>query len=248
MKLINLNLKCGANYELLLEFIKKHLSNTDIFCFQEVFHKGIIVRWMISENARPNLFSELQEILSDFTGYHLPTSEGDVGGLAMFIKKSINIKKNKDILLFKELNTTTDQNNENYFAMGRNLQSIEFNHLGKIYTIFNFHGMWTAKGKIDTPKRIKQSEKIKRIFDESKGAKILCGDLNIDPNTKSMAILNEGNKNLIQEYKITSTRSLSKNRPEIVDYVIVSPEIKIINFEVLKDEISDHLPLLLEFE
>ncbi len=53
---------------------------------------------------------------------------------------------------------------------------------------------------------------------------------------------------LIKEYKITSTRSLSKNRPEVVDYVIVSPEISVNNFAVLGEEVSDHLPLLLEFE
>ena len=44
------------------------------------------------------------------------------------------------------------------------------------------------------------------------------------------------------------TRSLLKNRPEIVDYVIVSPEVEVENFKVLNEEVSDHLPLYLEFE
>lgn len=248
MKLINLNVKCGSIYEPLMEFIKNNSLDTDIFCFQEVFHRGTVVRWMIAENARPNLFVELQEILPDFSGYHLPTSEGDVGGLVIFIKKNIKINKIENIVLFEEKNNTTNQTDENYFAMGRNLQVLEFSNLGKAYTILNFHGMWTAKGKIDTEKRIEQSEKLRKIFDEAQGAKILCGDLNIAQDSKSMAILKEGNRNLTEEYGILSTRPISKGRNEVVDYIIVSPEIEVQNFKILKDEVADHLPLLLEFK
>ncbi|MFA5791581.1 MAG: endonuclease/exonuclease/phosphatase family protein [Candidatus Paceibacterota bacterium] len=247
MKLINLNIQGGVAYESLIEFIKRHAQNTDFFCFQEVFHHGIVKRWLL-ENARPDIFSEIQDILQNFNGYYANPKENDIGGLAIFIKKDFFVEKVGNIVLFEELNTTTDETDKSYFAMGRNLQSLQFNHLGKTYIIFNFHGMWIFKNKTDTEKRILQSEKIKKIFDESKGAKILCTDLNVEPNTKSVAILNEGNINLIEEYKITSTRSLSKNRPEIVDYVITSPEIKVSNFEVLKDEVSDHLPLLLDFK
>ena len=82
----------------------------------------------------------------------------------------------------------------------------------------------------------------------SKGAKILCADLNVEPNTKSLSILKEGNRDLIQEYGIISTRSSFKNRSEVVDYVIVSTEIEVKDFKVLQDEVSDHMPLFLEFK
>ena len=248
MKLINLNVECGAVYESLMSFIKTQSVNVDIFCFQEVFNHGIVKRWFL-EGARPELFSKVQNILSDFNGYFCAPREDDVGGLAIFIKKSFVVNKTENTVLFDGLNTTTEEKDESYFAMGRNLQSIEFNYSGKIYTIFNFHGMWVAKGKIDTPERIEQSEKIKKIFDTKKGTRILCGDLNLEPNMKSIAILNEGNRNLIQEYKITSTRSsLYKKPKKSADYVIVSPEVKVVDFKVLKDEVSNHLPLFLEFE
>ena len=173
--------------------------------------------------------------------------ENDVGGLAIFIKKSLVVNKANNVVLFKELNTTEDDNDDSYFSMGRNLQTLEFNYSAKTYTILNFHGMWVAKGKIDTEKRILQSKKVRKIFDESKGGKILCTDLNVTPDTKSLAILKEGNKDLVQKYGITSTRSSLKKRSEVVDYVIVSPEIEVKSFEVLGDEVSDHLPLMLEF-
>jgi endonuclease/exonuclease/phosphatase family metal-dependent hydrolase len=246
MKLINLNLQGGVVYESMMEFIKNNSINTDIFCFQEVFHNAIEIRSVV-KNARPKLFSELKEILPGFDGYFAAPLENDIGGLAIFIKKSLTVNWVENLVLFGEMNTTTDEQDPSFFSMGRNLQRLEFNHLEKTYTILNFHGMWIYKSKTDTERRILQSEKVKKIFAESNGARILCVDLNVFPNTKSLAILKEGNRDLIEEYKITSTRSLIKNRSEIVDYVIVSPEIGVKDFQVLKDEVSDHLPLFLEF-
>ncbi|MBI3888697.1 endonuclease/exonuclease/phosphatase family protein [Candidatus Nomurabacteria bacterium] len=248
MKLIDLNAECGVHLEPLLEFIRTQSADTDIFCFQEVFHKGIVKRWFLGE-ARPELFSEIEKVLPDFNSYFCAPSEKDVGGLAIFIKKSFTVNKVENMVLFREMNETTDEDDKSYFAMGRNLQSVNFTKDGKTYTIFNFHGMWTAKGKIDTPKRLEQSEKIKKIFDVTKGARILCGDLNLEPDTQSLNILTGENRNLIQEYKITSTRSSSYAKPsKLADYALISPEVEVIDFKVLKDEVSNHLPLFLEFK
>ena len=246
MKLINLNAECGVFYEPLMEFIKKYSSDIDIFCFQEVFHNTKVVS-PILKNPRLNLFSEIQKILTDFNSFYVPAVQGYFGGLAIFINKSFTVNKIENFVLFEELNIIDDERDKNYFAMGRNLQKLEFNHNGKIFTTLNFHGMWIVEGKRDTKMRILQSEKVRKIFDESNGAKILCGDLNVERDTESMAILNMGNKNLIQEYNVNSTRSSFKERSEVVDYVIVSLDIDIKDFQVLLDEISDHLPLFLEF-
>ena len=246
MKLISLNLQGGLIYGPMMEFIKKYSSDTDIFCFQEVFNNATAIRPILG-NARPKLFSELNSLLLNFNGYYSTPVEHDVGGLAIFIKKTFVVTRINDVIIFPELNKTENENDANYFSMGRNLQFIEFYYSEKKYTIFNFHGMWIAKGKLDSDRRIEQSRRIRKFFDESIGAKILCTDLNVKPNTKSLGILKEGNRDLIQEYGVTSTRSSLKNRPEIVDYVITSPEVEVERFEVLKDEVSDHLQLLMEF-
>ncbi len=55
-------------------------------------------------------------------------------------------------------------------------------------------------------------------------------------------------RNLNSEYHITSTRSsLYTKEIKFADYILVSPEIEIINLQALKEEVSDHLPLELEF-
>lgn len=248
MKLITLNAWGGVVHEPLLEFIKKYSTDIDIFCFQEVFSGEVTARSYLGK-VQLNIFSDMQNILTDFNGYHAPAQEGDVGGLAIFVKKSITFNKIEHIVVFEESNVGMEETDERYFSMGRDLQRLEFSNSGKTYTVLNFHGMWVAVGKGDTEKRIEQSEKIRKIFDESKGAKILCGDLNQVPSTKSMEILNEGNRNLIQEYKIDSTRSaLYKKSEKFADYVIVSRDVEVKDFKTLKEEVSDHLPLYLEFE
>jgi endonuclease/exonuclease/phosphatase family metal-dependent hydrolase len=57
-------------------------------------------------------------------------------------------------------------------------------------------------------------------------------------------------RNLIREYGITSTRSsLYATSPVMyADYALTTPGVKVNEFKVLPDEVSDHLALLLDFE
>ncbi len=245
MKLVNLNIQCGVLHEEVIEFIKKYSSQIDIFCFQEMPNGLINPRPVLGE-VRKNLFSEIQNILSHFTGYYASMVENDVGGLAIFIKKSLEVSKVNNIVIFNEY--TPNENDSSYFSMGRNVQFLEFKKEEKTCTVLNFHGLWIPKNKNDTDKRIEQFRKVREIFNESKGSKILCGDLNVKPDTESISILSKNTINLIQEYNITNTRSLSDSGyGQVVDYIFTSEDIKINDFQVLPNEVSDHLPLFLDF-
>ena len=115
--------------------------------------------------------------------------------------------------------------------------------------VCNLHGHWTPNFKGDNPARLEQSKNIKKLLDGFDGAKILCGDFNVAPDTKSMAILETSMRNLIKEHKITSTRShFYTKEVKFADYIMVSPGIQVKKFEVIQDIVSDHLPLLLEFD
>ena len=58
-----------------------------------------------------------------------------------------------------------------------------------------------------------------------------------------------GMRNLIKEYNITSTRTSFYKKPvRFADFVFVSKDIKVNDFKVLPDEVSDHAPLFLDFE
>lgn len=78
---------------------------------------------------------------------------------------------------------------------------------------------------------------------------VLCGDLNLTPNNESLNLLTQGRRNLIEEYGVGTTRPhhTSESGTGYCDYAIVTPDLNVINFEVLPDVVSDHLALLLEF-
>lgn len=87
-----------------------------------------------------------------------------------------------------------------------------------------------------------------------KGGKVLCGDFNLLPQTKSIAMLEGRMRNLIKEYNIKTTRSKlnpyhgTPTEQHFADYVFVSEDIKVLDFKVPEAEVSDHLPMILEFE
>jgi len=86
--------------------------------------------------------------------------------------------------------------------------------------------------------------------------KVIGGDFNLMPDTESVGLFEKsGYKNLIKDFDIKTTRSSlnSGKYPEgdiqyFADYAFVSPEVKVKDFKVPQVEISDHLPLILEFE
>ena len=117
-----------------------------------------------------------------------------------------------------------------------------------MYSILNVHGLWSGKGKKDSPERLLQSQRIRHFMDSINTPKILCGDFNLRPDTESMAIIEKGMNNLITSNDIRSTRTRFYTKQEqFADYILTSPEIIVNEFTVLKDEVSDHAPLLIDF-
>jgi len=121
--------------------------------------------------------------------------------------------------------------------------------VGGNFLIGNFHGLWNGIDKLDSEDRLRQSENIMKFLDNrKKNYKILCGDFNLRPDTESIKILEKDMNNLIKTFGIKSTRtSLYTKLEKHADYIFTSPEIKINHFEVAPNEVSDHSPLLLDF-
>jgi endonuclease/exonuclease/phosphatase (EEP) superfamily protein YafD len=118
-----------------------------------------------------------------------------------------------------------------------------------VRTVAHLHGLWNGQGKGDSPDRLLQSDNIVHFLQSLDGPHIFCGDLNLLPDTESLKKLEAaGMRNLIKEFGITSTRSSLYTKPlRFADYMFVSGGIKVKDFKVLPDEVSDHLALYLEF-
>jgi endonuclease/exonuclease/phosphatase family metal-dependent hydrolase len=121
--------------------------------------------------------------------------------------------------------------------------------------ICNVHGIAKPGNKLDSVGRLRQSKELIDFFNDKKGMKIIGGDFNLLPDTKSIKTFEEnGYRNLVKEFKIDTTRNhyswdkYPDTKQYYADYVFVPQDTSINTFEVIKNEISDHLPLILELK
>ena len=220
------------------DFFDAQLAKTDVFCFSEVY---------------PDLHKGLSRMFTGFNNFYKeggPSDymDGKIDGQSIFLRKKWKISAHERYEIFKISRKDIGI-----------LQFISFKKGNSIINIGNIHGMAFPGEKTDTSARIEQSEKIINYFNYKKGPKIIGGDFNLLPETKSVKMFEKaGYRNLIKEFDIKSTRNKVgweqfKNDPGFVkqyfaDYVFVSPEVKVKNFEVPDIEVSDHLPLILDFD
>lgn len=244
MKLISLNAWHGIKYELLKKFLKYQSKDIDIFCFQEIRNGGYLNQTE-GANERINLFGDLKGILPDFVGYFAEMAPGV--GIASFIRNNIVIEKveSVQILTAQETKHLTMPNGDSYYP--RVIQSVYLKNNNLI--IHNFHGI-PGNSKKDTPERELQTNRLLEIIDNSSEPQILVGDFNLDMNTEAISKLENQMQNLVKAGGFKTTRNSNYNKIDslpFADYAFVSKDIKINRFEVLSDEVSDHLPLLLDF-
>ncbi len=260
MKLLCLNIWGGKVYKPLFKFLKKQSKDVDIFCFQEVLRSPVS---RFSNGAKTDISNDLLKILKGYncylatpflSGYDLKEKvDFDLTiSQATFVRKGIKVISEQSIFVYGKEGPVSMWNikrlKKRYLDVPRNMQCLTIKVGNKKILIGNLHGFWMPISKKDTDHRIAQSYKIREVFDSFKGPRILCGDFNLHPETKSMRILEENMKNLIIEYGLTSTRSsLHKRKQKFADYIMASDEVKINKFEAINESVSDHLPLLLDF-
>jgi len=236
MQLISINTWGGILYEPLMDFVDRYRDATDIFCFQEVFDKESSPAG--DRGERSNRFEELSARLRDHNGYFARKVSGS--GLATFVKKNIEVA-----------------NSETHIVLSTEEMAIKFNprilqHVALAAPrmhIYKFHGV-PKSDKLDTPERKIQTERVMEIMSRDSGPKILAGDFNLRPETESLRAFESGMINHVIKNGCTTTRSRYyeyRALQPFADYVFTS-DITVKDFRVLEDEVSDHLPLILDFE
>ncbi len=256
MKLITLNVWGGKLYDPLISFISQHANDTDIFCFQDTLF-GSEPSFSPVKKARLNLHNEIQNVLSGFTSdiyrdgdesyFENENLSPDIGcGQAILVKgTSAKIIESGGFRSHPE--STYLRGGD--MVSGR-CQWVKLRTPDGNLTVMNLHGLWQrSTNKKDTPERLQQSDKIRKFFEGIGHKKIICGDFNLVPDGNAMELLEKDMRNLIKQYGITSTRSKHYPKDEqFADYVLVSEDIEVENFQTEQVEVSDHLPLLIEFK
>jgi len=207
------------------KFFDFHKSDIDVFCIQEV-----------SYNAE----HDIDKILKDFTKKHIHKELGTLG----VVNNATYVKNKFKHFSFQNINTNFTNVSPSV------LLSVQVDNLK--YNILNYHGVYVPGDKLDTSYRINASNLIVENLKNLEGIKIIGGDFNLLPNTKSVHIFqHQGYKNLINDFNIKTTRNknawkLFPNNPQyFADYVFTCKNTIIKNFEVIQNDISDHLPMVL---
>lgn len=241
LQILTINIWGGHIEQPLLQFIQS-MQDIDIFCLQEVYSQATQKISTDKNYVSLDIFNIIQHLLPNHKGYFRPVVNG-IYGIAMFVRRNITATEEGEHSIYT---------NENYIGTGpthsRILQYAKLNYNNKNFYVINVHGLWNGKGKDDSEKRINQSLKIMEFLNTINSPKILCGDFNLKPNTTSIRMLERDMLNLVTANGITSTRSSLYSKPEkYADYIFISDDIAACEFRVLPNEVSDHLPLLLEF-
>ncbi len=265
MKLISLNTYCGYFWEPLSNFLLSHAADTDIFLLQEVLDSEDLPE--TAQGFRTHQFFELQRILSNFHGdfrvvqkNRIPAGrEAGVNfGKATFIKNNISLISTEEIFIHGARDSFREGDEE---TMPNSMVATTIAHGSLSLTVCNVHGTYLPKDKRDSPERLAQSQRLIDFVSQINGEKIIAGDFNLFPDTESIAMIESaGYKNLIRAFSISTTRGslVRQLHPEygaspdgwqeFADYVFVSSGIRVKSFEVPDVPISDHLPMILEFD
>lgn len=230
-----------AGLQPLLDFLKKY-QETDIFCLQEIWQtQDPASAGHMDSRVVSDLLEQIAKTLPEFQFFFRPQFRG-IYGLAMFVRKEIFVVGEGELFVFKE------QGYENPGSPGnhaRNIQHLTLRTSKGPVTVVNFHGLWNGDGKTDTADRLSQSRNIAKFLKTLKNPFVLAGDFNLVPQSESFRILAENfAHDLVTEHAVTSTRSRFYTKSEkMADYILTSSGLSVSRFEVLPDEVSDHLAL-----
>ena len=228
MRLISLNLWYGEKPDAIIEYIAERTEQTDILCFQETQGTEAVLNDSISAD--------------DFSFEEMRKNASEDYSLRTYARNGLEITSTTELL-------------GDFFETGSAL-AVELMINREPFVVVNIHGAPQPGNKLDTPARIKQSESIIEFL-KNKGdvPKIVCGDFNLMPSTESVEIFEKfGYRNLIKDHRIPTTRNelawakYPDNKQLFADYTFVSEDVKVNQFVVPNILISDHLPMILDFD
>ena len=261
MRLVDLNVSIKLhNNEKVIDFLKN--TKSDIVTLQEVmrgieetvydrYNNSKIIKESLKDTHHHSFFGPLW-----VADKHIKngTITKDFGGMAEqgneIISKYPIIEASNQFFYkkYQIFRDTTDFRKTDH-ARAVIVAILEINN--QKLRLLNIHGIWN-EGKIGDERTIKECEYLLSLIEDNTIPSIIVGDFNLDPQSKSIKILNKKLTNLIEKYNIKSTRPTVKDGLDVGnsvdDYIFVNDKIKVNNFEVKQTDASDHYPLILDFE
>jgi len=225
-------------------------QDADIMCLQEAL--DTTTPWN-DEVYYPDLRARLCALFPDHTSFMMPLMDDWLWGRPVqhpisfgnliLVRNTIPVGKHEEHMLVgtRRGPPLSDRGVDH----PRGIQFVELPALG--LWIGNFQGIVDGNPfKGDNERRLAQARGVAASI-AGKHC-IIAGDFNIWPKTESMRIIDKEFRNLVIEQGITNTRGVLSSLFDCSDYILVPPELQVLAFRVDQIAVSDHLPLLLEFE
>lgn len=244
MKLLQLNLWFGKLLNPALNYIQK--EQPDILCLQEVYSSETPI-------LQPDkMFDSLEQIKS-VTGYEncffSPTYTGEYFGVKTSFGNAIisRYPLSDAKYLFVNAEYNENANNENIEVNARVLQTCWVSIEGKSFSLANYHGYFVPSPEGDDV-TVEKMKIVKSRVDELPKPIIFSGDFNVADYSKAMRVFDGFLRDLTSENKIKSTLSqFGKVKDVACDHILISDGIEVTSFRVAEDLVSDHKPLIMEF-
>jgi len=226
MKFVFLNVWGDEMRDELVPYLEKQAIDTDVFCFQEATDS--------MRQSCTHVLADYQEI----SGYKY-ISDVDSFPMSIFIKKGIELISS-DTLFADDMN------------VGLALYA-EIKYGDKKAYVCNAFGRSRPSEKLDNLDRLRFSQKLIEFFKDKDAPVIIGGDFNLGLTTESIGMFNLHNyRNLITEFSVKTTRNhliwdrYPDNKMLHSDYVFLNDKTKLNSFTVEDNEVSDHLPMILQ--
>lgn len=248
IKFLTLNvLHGGIFFDNLTKFVKE--QNPDIAFFQEVYDghdKSLERRFRAFEEFKKE-FNFLPHAV--FEPSIFDVNRAGIGwGNAVFSK--FPIKGSKALFFDLPISHYPLGKGEDSRKVPRNLLCVEIDLSESALYGFNIHGIWDTNGA-DSSRRFQMLQIVKSAI-KGKSPAIFAGDTNLLPTTRFVKEIEKDLKSVFGKSLPSTFNMKHKDAPgyatAAVDMIFISPDIKILSKEVPLVDVSDHMPLVMEFE
>jgi endonuclease/exonuclease/phosphatase family metal-dependent hydrolase len=239
----------------------------DVLCLQEVVHTPAASKeWLDYRDGdhvlpqRANFFQDISAALPEHVAIFCPAAQGILWdgdetvpsqwGLATFVHRRFPIVGQMQGFVHRGF--SPDGYGEHPRSRSAHVVRLHDFDLGKPITIAHMHGLRDLRGKIDTPERLAQAQRLVGLVQavaEPGDRLVVCGDFNVEPDSQTFGILASlGLKDLVVGRGHSDTRTSHYKKPgRYADYMLVNETVEVIAFTVVEQpEVSDHRPLLIE--
>lgn len=239
MKILQLNAWTGRIKGALGEFLRN--NDFDVICLQEAVWSDA----KLLENFTLTV-DQIKELSGMSYDYRSANWEIEVFGSIVkqgnvILSRDEMVEKNTEIVRGEYLSLKSIEDIE---KQGYTLQIVK---LKNGLNIVNHHGYW-RKSPVGNEDTVAAMQKVAEYVRRIEGPVVMCGDLNIIHAAPAMREL-DFLRDLTEEYGYKSTlNGLMFNGEVACDHILVNDDVKVQDFKVLDDVVSDHKALTAEIE